>query len=133
MFDQRTGLLFESDGWPRAFQPERRRQPIQLHEGIVQAAQIDVGGNSAHLQNLQACFTFGLNDDLCQQRVNALSLAAVFQQWWLAPRLVFVNASMACCRVRVVMPLSLPAKYAVAIWRFNTGGRSELFLASMIY
>src|ERR1022692_2757863 len=63
---------------------------------------------------------------------NALSLAAVFQRCWLAPCLVLVNASMACRHVRVVMPLSLPARYALAIWRFSTGWRSELFLAWMI-
>ena len=30
------------------------------------------------------------------------------------------------------MPLSVPARYALAICRFKTGCRSELFLASMI-
>ena len=63
---------------------------------------------------------------------NALSFAAVFQRCWFAPCLVPINASMACCHVRVVMPLSLPARYALAICRFSTGWRSELFLASMI-
>ena len=63
---------------------------------------------------------------------NALSFAAVFQRCWFAPCLVLINASMARCHVRVVMPLSLPARYALAICRFKTGWRSELFLASMI-
>ena len=39
---------------------------------------------------------------------------------------------MAFCQVRVAMPLSAPARYALAICRLSTGWRSELFLASMI-
>ena len=40
---------------------------------------------------------------------------------------------MACCQVRVAMPLSVPARYALAICRLSTGWRSDWFLASMIW
>ena len=51
------------------------------------------------------------------------------QRSLFASCLVLVNASMACCHVRVVMPLSLPARYALAIWRFRIGWRSAWFFA----
>ena len=46
--------------------------------------------------------------------------------WWL------MSDSMALCQVRVAMPLSVPARYALAICRLSTGWRSAWFLASMI-
>src|SRR5208282_4492247 len=63
---------------------------------------------------------------------NALSLAAVRQRCWLAPCLVQARLSIACCQVRVAIPLSVPARYALAICRLSTGWRSAWFLASTI-
>lgn len=40
---------------------------------------------------------------------------------------------MAFCQVRVFMPLSEPARYALVTWRLSAGWRVELFLASMIW
>ena len=46
--------------------------------------------------------------------------------------MVLARLSSACDQVRVAMPLSVPARYALAICRLSTGWRTELFLASMI-
>ena len=53
---------------------ERPRQPIHVHTEIVQAAQIDIGGNGARLHHLQQQFAGRLNDDARQQRRERLVL-----------------------------------------------------------
>ena len=63
---------------------------------------------------------------------NAGSLATVCQRCWFAPCLVLVRLASASAHVRVAMPLSVPARYALAIWRLSTGWRSAWFFASTI-
>ncbi len=63
---------------------------------------------------------------------NALSAIARPERVRLLPSLTRTNSSMTSRQVRLVKLESAPARYALAIWRFNTGWRSDWFLASMI-
>jgi hypothetical protein len=51
------------------------------------------------------------------------------QRCWLAPCLVSVRLSIACCHILVATLLSEPIKYALAICRFKMGCRNDSFLA----
>jgi hypothetical protein len=49
-----------------------------------------------------------------KSRAKALFLAAVIQRCWLAPCLMAIKTSMACCHVRVAIPVFEPTRYALA-------------------
>ena len=53
-------------------------EPVHVHAEIVQAAQINIRGNRAHLQNFQKHFALRFNDDLRQQRDKRLVLGGGF-------------------------------------------------------
>jgi len=67
-------LLFELAGWPLAFRHQRPQQPVHVHAEVMQAAQINIRGNFAALQNVQQKFALGFNDDFGQQRGQRLVL-----------------------------------------------------------
>ena len=133
MFRQRdAALLFELDGGPLAFRHQRPRQPVHVHAEVVQPPQINIRRDGSHLQGFQNRFALGFDDDLRQQHRQRLVLRGGF------PAVLVRSLFGANQRLNGVLPcpggdaVVLPARYALAICRFKTGWRSELFLASTI-
>jgi len=55
------------------------------------------------------------------ERGQGRSFAAVSQRRRVGPVFVAARAANASCQVRVLKPLSVPARYAFAIWRLRLG------------
>jgi hypothetical protein len=96
-----AALLLELDGGPAFLGQHRPRQPVHVQGEVVNAAQIDVGGNRANLQHFQKMLGLGFQHDQLRMESNALSLMAVSQRAWVSPVLSLGISSMTCCHVRV--------------------------------
>ncbi len=58
-------------------------------------------------------------------KLKADSLAARTQRSLVEPSLLSITALKASCQVRVETPASVPARYALAMWRLSCGARND--------
>lgn len=103
-------LGLEADRGPLAFGDERPGQPVHIQAEVMQASEVNVGRDASGLYGLQEQIALCLGDDPGQDGAKALSLATVRQRRWLSACFVAVRASKASPQVRVVIPLSVPAR-----------------------
>src|SRR6266699_1678070 len=90
---------------------------------------MDIRAHRARLEGGEKRLRLRLDVDAIANQIHADSLAARRQRSLVGPCLVSMSASRSCCHVRVETAESVPARYALAIWRLRCGWRMASFRA----